>query len=229
MTASTRIYNSLKQDIVTCELKPGASVSEAELCQRYQVGRTPVREACRRLHEEALIQIVPFRGYFIAPVTIEEYRSLHEAQFVLEPACAALAAERATQTDIRQIEALAEYEYRAGMKTSYCAFLDRNYNLHTKIAASTGNELFREIVSNLQARLMRYFYQVISMDSYGPQLVEEHRAIAKAIRRRQPDIARQKSAEHIQNTLQRSAKLHFGALTTGILNASGGRALASIV
>src|SRR5579863_8467024 len=101
MTASTRTYSTLKQDIITCELKPGASVSEAELCRRYNVGRTPVREACRRLHEEALIQIIPFRGYFIAPVTIEEYRSLHEAQFVIEPACAALAAERATAAEIR--------------------------------------------------------------------------------------------------------------------------------
>ena len=78
---------------------------------------------------------------------------------------------------------------------------------------AAGNPLFTEIVSNLQARLMRYFYQVISMDSYGAELVDEHRAIARAIRRRQPDIARQKSAEHIEKTLQRSAKLHFGALT----------------
>ena len=210
MTESVRIYSALKRDIITCEVKPGASVSEAELCQRYSAGRTPVREACRRLHEEALMLIIPFRGYFIPPLTIAEYRSLQEAQLVIEPACAALAAERATPEEIRQIESLAEYEYYPGVKTSYCTFLDRNYYLHAEIASSSGNQLFREIVSNLQARLMRYFYLVISMDSYGRQLVDEHRAIVRAIRRRQPEAARQKTAEHLQKTIERSAKLNFG-------------------
>ncbi len=211
MTESTRIYTALKQDIIVCELSPGASVSEAELCQRYEAGRTPVREACRRLHEEALMQVIPFRGCFIPPLTIAEYRNLHEAQLVIEPACAGLAAERATPAQIRQIELLAEYEYYPGMKTSYCTFLERNYNLHTEIASCSGNQLFREMVSNLQARLMRYFYLVISMDSYGHQLVDEHRAIAKAIKRRQPELARQKTLDHIQKTIERSARLNFGS------------------
>jgi len=212
MTESMRIYTAFKRDIILCEISPGTSVSEAELCSRYGTGRTPVREACRRLHEEALLQIIPFRGYFIAPLTIEEYRNLNEAQLVIEPATAALAAERASSEQIKRIETFAEYEYYPGMKTSYSTFLERNYNLHTEIAAASGNRVFEESVANLQVRLMRYFYLVISMDSYGPELVEEHRQLARAIKRRDPELARQRATEHQQRTIERSAKLSLGSM-----------------
>ena len=211
MTKSISIHHAMKQDIVLCELSPGASVSEAELCHRYSAGRTPIREACRRLQEESLLEIVPFRGYFVAPLTISEFRSLMEAQLTIEPATAALAAERAQPEQVKKIQMLAEYEYYPGVKTSYTTFLERNYKFHYEIAAASGNEVFLNTVANLQVRLMRYFYQVISMDAYGPQLVEEHRALARAIKRRDPKQARQKSAEHLQKTMERSARLHFEA------------------
>ena len=79
MTEAQRIYKELKQDIVTCKLAPGLSISELEMCKRYDASRTPVREACRRLGNESLMQMVPFRGYSITPLTIEEYRNLHDA------------------------------------------------------------------------------------------------------------------------------------------------------
>ncbi len=90
MTEAQRIYKELKQDIVTCKLAPGLSISELEMCNRYDASRTPVREACRRLGDESLMQMTPFRGYSITPLTIEEYRNLHELQTVVEPAVAAL-------------------------------------------------------------------------------------------------------------------------------------------
>ena len=65
MTESKRIYKELKQDVVTCTLAPGLSISEQEMCDRYRASRTPVREACRKLCEESLMQLVPFRGYNI--------------------------------------------------------------------------------------------------------------------------------------------------------------------
>src|ERR1700761_7426459 len=78
MTESSRIYWALKQDIVTCTLKPGLSISEQEMCLRYQASRTPIREACRKLCGESLMQMIPFRGYSIPPLTFEEYRNLNE-------------------------------------------------------------------------------------------------------------------------------------------------------
>ncbi|MCU1322920.1 MAG: DNA-binding transcriptional regulator, GntR family [Acidobacteriaceae bacterium] len=232
MTESLRIYVALRNDIISCELKPGASLSESELCARYKASRTPIREACRRLQEEALLQIVPFRGYFVAPLTFDEFRNLNEMQLVLDPAAAAMAAERATEEQIANIERWANYVYHAGQKASYETFLEWNRNLHIEIAAASGNELMAEMTSHLQTRLIRYFYLVISMSSYGKELVDEHHAIVRAIKARKPEQARDRATEHVIRTIERTSRVTIPSVgqardvpnsSTSRPSASGGR------
>jgi DNA-binding GntR family transcriptional regulator len=206
-TTSDRLYTHLKQDVTTCALAPGAPVSEGELCRRYRASRTPVREACRRLEREGLITIVPFRGYFIAPLTLVEYQNLHEVQLIIEPSAAALAAQRASPSQLRAIETAGKYEYRVGQRNSYYTFLQRNFDLHVGIAEASQNEHLVEVTTAIQTRLMRYFYLIIAMDAFGPDLVNEHEKIISAIRARSPDLARERAAEHVRKTIERSARL----------------------
>jgi DNA-binding GntR family transcriptional regulator len=222
MTEANRVYAEMKEDVVMCVLAPGSSVSEAELCKRYQSSRTPVREACRRLCNEGLVQIVPFRGYTITPLTIEEYRNLYEVQSILDPMIAGLAAERANPDQIKEMEYWASYEYHAGQKNSYYTFLEWNKHFHIAIAEATGNSALVEMVSNMQARLVRYFYLVIIMDSYGQQLVTEHHEIVRAIRSGNAQAARERAAEHVTKTVGRSSNVDVrsvsiqpGVLPTG--------------
>jgi DNA-binding GntR family transcriptional regulator len=209
VTEAVRVYLALRKDIIACDLQPGASVSEADMCTRYKASRTPVREACHRLQEEALVQIVPFRGYFISPLTSSEYRNLMEMQLIVDPSAAALAAERATDAQIKSIERWAGYVYHPGQKKSYETFLEWNRNLHVEIAAATGNESLADITSNLQTRLIRYFYLVISMASYGQDLVQEHDEIVKAIRARKPELARERAEDHVRQTIERTSKIEI--------------------
>jgi DNA-binding GntR family transcriptional regulator len=204
MTESQRIYKELKQDIVTCALEPGLSISEHEMCAKYSASRTPVREACRMLCNESLMQMIPFRGYSVPALTIEEYRNLNELQTVVEPAVAALAAERATPAQIKEIESWASYEYNVGQRNSYYTFLEWNRNFHICIAAATRNQAFFDLVRNVQTRLMRYYYLVIVMDSYGPELVEEHHELVRAIKSGNPELARKCANDHLENTVRRS-------------------------
>ncbi|MFZ0635226.1 MAG: GntR family transcriptional regulator [Candidatus Acidiferrales bacterium] len=207
MTTSERLYRSLKQDITTCVLLPGTPFSEAELCRRYHTSRTPVREACRHLEREGLIKIVPFRGYFVAPLTLAQFHNLHEVQLIVDPAAAGLAALRATPAQLRSMEACAKYQYRVGVKTSYYAFLQRNFNLHVGIAQASQNVDLVSMVTSVQMHLMRFFYLIIAMDAFGTELVQEHEKIVAAIRARDPIQAQQCSAEHIRKTIRRSAGL----------------------
>ncbi len=212
MTEAQRVYRELKQDVVTCRLAPGLSISELEMCTRYGASRTPVREACRRLTEESLMQMVPFRGYSITPLTIEEYRNLHELQTIVEPVVAGLAAERATPEQLKEIEGWATYEYNVGQKNSYYTFLEWNRNFHISIAAASRNKSLLEIVTNAQTRLMRYYYLVIIMDSYGPQLVSEHREMVWALRAGNATLARERANEHLEATVQRSMKVSLPSM-----------------
>jgi DNA-binding GntR family transcriptional regulator len=207
LTTCDRLYTHLKQDVTTCVLVPGAPISEGELCRRYRASRTPVREACRRLEREGLITIVPFRGYFIAPLTLVEYQNLHEVQLIIEPSAAALAAQRASPSQLKVIEVAGKYEYRVGQRNSYYTFLQRNFDLHVGIAEASQNQHLVEVTTAIQTRLMRYFYLIIAMDAFGPELVEEHERIISAIRARNAQLARDRAAEHVRKTIERSAGL----------------------
>jgi DNA-binding GntR family transcriptional regulator len=150
------------------------------------------------------MEMIPFRGYRIPPLTMEEYRNLNELQAVVEPAAAALAAQRATDLQIKEIESWASYEYHDGQKSSYYTFLEWNRNFHICIAASSRNDAFLEVVKNVQTRLMRYYYLVITMDSYGKELIEEHQRLVRAIKSADPEMARVYAMEHLTKTHRRS-------------------------
>ena len=209
------LYQRLRQDIVECELTPGKSFSEAEFGRLYHAGRTPVREACRRLESEGLVRITPFRGYAIAPLSVAEFQDLEEMQLIFEPAAAARAAERASPQEIQEMRELAGYEYHIGDKESYRQFIRSNYQLHCLIAQSTRNSRLIDVVGNIHIRLMRFFYLGLSFEAHGPTLVAEHIGLVEAIAARDARAARRKAAEHINRAIARSATLLMGAIRFG--------------
>jgi DNA-binding GntR family transcriptional regulator len=230
MTATKQLYQELKQDIVTCVLAPGQSLSECELANRYQTSRTPVREVCRHLANEGFITIIPFRGYFVSPLTVGEFNNLQEVQLIVDPAAAQLAAKRAGSRELADLEKWAKYKYKRGQVESYYEFLDQNRRLHIGIAEATGNHRLVEIVSNVHTRLMRYFFLGLDADSFGGEISTEHCAIVDAIRKRKAAEARELARKHILSTMRRSSGLlagrHSNRIEVGLLNGSEG--LASI-
>ncbi|NYF80233.1 GntR family transcriptional regulator [Granulicella arctica] len=203
-TTVDRLYQEMLQAIVECELSPGASFSEAELGRRYSASRTPIREACRRLENDGLIRIAPFRGYSIVPLSVKEFLELEELQLIIEPAAAALAAVRISEEQLAALEGCAFYEYQKGDPKSYREFIQSNYKFHTVIAQASRNKQLCKMVENVQIRLMRFFYLGLPFDSWGEQLVTEHRSLVEAIRNHRPEEARRFATVHLQNAMQRS-------------------------
>jgi DNA-binding GntR family transcriptional regulator len=226
MTSTEMLYRELKHDIVTCVLPPGKSFSEDELGQRYRTSRTPVREACRHLASEGFMNIIPFRGYFVAPLTVGEFNNLLEVQLMVDPSAASLAAERASPEQVEELEQWAQYKYKG--RESYYEFLDQNRSLHVGIAAAAANERLVEIVSNVHTRLMRYFYLGLSMQSFGDEIVKEHCAIVDAIHNNRGAEAREHTREHIENTMRRSAGLWTTPGIRGVIAFDGGNGALSI-
>ena len=91
---SDRAYYAIRELIVTLELPPGSVVSERELMERLELGRTPVREALRDLAREQLVEVYPRRGIFVSGVDVGDIAGLSEVRRVLEGQAARLAAER---------------------------------------------------------------------------------------------------------------------------------------
>jgi len=97
--------------------------------EAYGIGRTPFREACNRLHREGLLEVVPRRGYLVPVISFETVRDLFELRFVLESAIAELAATRATEAQIEEMEALVKRGAPAGGSESE---QDENNQINTR-------------------------------------------------------------------------------------------------
>ena len=110
------------------------------------------------------------------------------------------------KNNFREIDSWATYEHKVGQKNSYYTLLEWNRILHICIAAASRNNSSHEIVTNAETRLMRYYYLVIVMDSYGPQLVAEHRELVRALRSGNADLAHARASDHLANTVKRSMK-----------------------
>lgn len=70
------IFDMLKQEILSLELKPGQAISENEICSRFVVSRTPVREALRRLQEQGFVNTIPYSGTYVTLLNLDDIRQM---------------------------------------------------------------------------------------------------------------------------------------------------------
>ncbi len=70
------VFDKLKAEILDLELKPGQAISENEICARFDVSRTPVREALRRLQEQGFVHTVPYSGTYVTLLNLEDIRQM---------------------------------------------------------------------------------------------------------------------------------------------------------
>ena len=77
-------YQTIKNKILQCEYPPNSFLNEELLCEDLGVSRTPVRDALSRLEQEHLIQILPKKGFLVAPLSIQEINMVYEGRILLE-------------------------------------------------------------------------------------------------------------------------------------------------
>ena len=108
MRLSEKAYHLIKEKIVRLELKPLSVIDEQALQEDLNLGRTPIREALHRLAAEGLVIIAPRRGMFVADISITDLQKVFQVRMVLEGFCARLAAQKATEEQIAQMDAVFE-------------------------------------------------------------------------------------------------------------------------
>ncbi|MBV9269194.1 MAG: GntR family transcriptional regulator [Acidobacteriaceae bacterium] len=185
-TLAERAYRLVKQAILRGEFPEGAFLHEAEILSRYSIGRTPFREACNRLHNEQLLEVVPRRGYYVPEPSFRTVRDLLETRIVLEGIAAELAALRADAGNIEELERC----YRAALQTAKVrknldGLIEANRSFHLQIARMTKNRELEAILRGVLERCTRLVYLAASSSTEIPRDIETLlKPIVEAIRRR---------------------------------------------
>jgi DNA-binding GntR family transcriptional regulator len=198
-----RIYATLKHRILTCSMLPGERIVEKELCKEMQVSRTPLREAFNRLSLEGLILLSPYRGYAVAPVTVNGYQELCELRRIVEGGTAARAAEMATPEDVQRMVETAETRYTPGNRESYLNYLRKNSAFHLALVQTTKNRQLEAILMSALDRHQRPLYLGLDVGIDGQASTQEHLEIVDAVKNHDRDHARTLMVEHIANAEDR--------------------------
>ena len=187
--ASDVIERQIHRMIITLELAPGMMVSEAELMQRLKCGRPPLREALQRLTQEYLIISVPRKGVYIAELNLPDYFQLIEAVAHLESLAASLAAERATETEIGELEKIIEATAKASDADNILEIVEQDYNFHQKMARYGRNRYILDMTARLHHLTSRFIYLAMKNGLKTGVSLDEHREIVDAIRARDKETA----------------------------------------
>ena len=189
-----KAYHEIRGLIVSLELAPGAVIDERELIGRLEIGRTPVREALRRLAQERLVEVYPRRGMFVTGVDVRELARLSEVRAVLEPEAARLAAERATDADRAELALLlSELDAGAG------ELIDLDERIHRAVYRAAHNDLLEATLEQYYVLALRIWSIALDRARELEEAVEAHRALLEAIHDGDGDRAAATMRAHVEN------------------------------
>ncbi|MCQ8187736.1 GntR family transcriptional regulator [Streptomyces rugosispiralis] len=199
LSLAERAYRAIRDRLVMLELRPGAPINEDQLAQSLGVGRTPVREALKRLQYERLITTYPRRGTFATDVNITDLAHISEVRQELEPLAAALAARRATAADRATLTAaLRELEDADSPQRDAAELMRLDLQVHRAIYAATHNPYLEDTLvrhDNLATRIWCLFIDRLS-DMAGH--IGEHGPLIEAVVAGDADKAAQLAHSHVE-------------------------------
>lgn len=203
-SVNATVYDALKERIITGQLRPGVKLTHQELAERFEVSRTPVREALERLYQEGFVTRKPRRGFYVAEIDEEEARELYELREALEIFALRRTMVRGLKAvDLRRLDALNQ-QYKDLVrhdKTRERMIVDRDW--HLALASLADN---RALLRSLEAVFERLILK-IRVDGYqtvrGEEALQEHLQMMRALRAEDGAEAERLLAEHIQGARRR--------------------------
>lgn len=205
---SEQAYEAIKERILSLELRPGQFLNELGLCKMIRMGRMPVHQAVHRLMADGLLEVIPRKGIIIRPDSLNEILALLEARSAVEPNIAALAAERATPEQVKNMERLLKESSRYVDQRFRPRFMAIDREFHQAVAEAAGNRILVDSQRPLHERSAR-IWNVMGMlrRPDGLRLTqEEHEAVFDAIRRGDRDAARRAMQAHLASLRRRIMK-----------------------
>lgn len=192
----------LRELILEGDLAPGARVPERELCERFGVSRTPLREALKVLAAEGLVRLLPNRGAEVTRLTAQEVEELFAVIALLEAAAGETACRRASDEQIDEIRGLHVRMLACHDNGDRPAYFALNQQIHRRIVEIAGNSILTGLYDGLSKRIQRARYLANLSHERWDEAVREHEAILAALTARDGRRLGRLMGEHLRNKAQ---------------------------
>jgi DNA-binding GntR family transcriptional regulator len=194
-----RIFDELREDILSCVLQPGSELRESELALRYGVSKSPIRDALQKLEFEGLVQIAPRQGHRVVPISIMDAHDILELRETLEQAAVKKIAAVASNDDLDSLN-----KFRIADIGTMKAFAAYNRSFHAEICQMAGNARQSAVMCSLMDNYERLC--IVSLSSRHKEsaamsaALKEHNEIIEALQARDGRRAARLSAKHIRKS-----------------------------
>ncbi len=197
-----QVYQLTRRRIVGHTYGPGHRLSEAGLARELGVSRMPVRDALRRLQLEGLVEGAPGRGLVVSPISVGHARDVYRLRELLEAVAAELAAERATAADLERLEAAVAAQERAAKNGTAGKVLRASMEFHDALHLSAHSSILSLVLEQIWVHARRYRELTLGKSERHVSVAQEHRALLEAIRRHDPDGAKEIIQGHVQGAFE---------------------------
>lgn len=202
-TLSALAYESIKQQILSCKIRPGEKINIDQYSEQLGVSTTPVREALSKLQQEGLVQYIPRTGWKIARISKQEFRKLQDIKSLLEITLADRALPFIKPSDIPQMVILNNQmkdllNLDTGSKPDLEKLLEANDRFHMYIFSFYYNDIMIEILQQTWNNLRHARLIWISSDEFLNNFYEEHNEIIAAIKKNDRHALRHAIEKHLR-------------------------------
>lgn len=180
-TLADRLAADIGQAVVDGVFAPGSRLDEMTLAERFEVSRTPVREALRQLAASGLIEMRPRRGAVVREITSRQLGDLFVAMAEIEATCARLSALGMNPIERKRLAALHLAMGKLARKGAVQAYADANREFHLAIYAGAHNNTLFDIALSMRRRLDPFRRAQFRAANRLKQSHAEHDAVVQAI------------------------------------------------
>jgi DNA-binding GntR family transcriptional regulator len=205
-------YEGLRDRLLTLAIKPGQSIDEDRIGRELGIGRTPVREAIKRLALEKLVNVYPRRGTFASDINITDLSDISDIRAALESHAAGRAAQRLTparrlelQSLLAELDAAHARPHTDLPEGERPALMELDARVHRFIYRCADNPYLTETCERYFNLSLRIWYLALDRMPGLSAHIDEHRELLDAIAVGDSQRARATVTEHVQ-TFERSIR-----------------------
>ena len=196
MSRSAEIKVLLELEIERGDLVPGTALDERALAARFNVSRTPIREALQQLAAQQYVQIVPRQGVFVTKMTVPQLRDMLELLNELEAVSARFAARRMSDAQRAELQRTIEDGVDALKQSDARRFARSNAEFHEVICQACHNEYLADQIRSIRRLISRYRPKLFLAPSRREKVIADHQKLAQALLSGDEATAEAIMAEH---------------------------------
>ncbi len=195
----SHVTHRLRQMLVENQIAPGAKLNERALCESLNVSRPPLREAIKTLAAEGLVILLPNRGAVAVSLSLDDVRHTFEVMAGLEGLSGQLAAERITETEMMEIQALHFEMMAAFTRRDLSSYYRLNAQIHSAINNAAKNPVLSSTYEQVNARLQALRFRSNQDDEKWHSAMQEHARMIEALQARQPQVLCDLLVRHLEH------------------------------